>query len=187
MSRRTLLALLVWIGIGCASGPALALVPFLSDAGQFGILLPGKPMESVEKIDDATDPNLKQRQYVFGTLTGAYLISVQDNPDLANATPDAAQKALVRARSGVQKTFSPGKLLSETRILLDEKHPGLEFTIEVLKPPGLYRSRIYLIDGRLYQIVAIGEKPFATSDEADQVLTSFRILKQDASSNTGPN
>jgi len=172
---RRLLILAVSL-IAAADGSAtFALEPFLSDTGQFGVLLPGKPMESVEAIDD--NATVKQRQFVFGTLSGAYLISVQDNPELVEATPEAAQKALVRARSGVQKTFFPGKLLDETRISLDDKYPGLEFTIEIPKPAGLYRSRIYLAHGRLYQVVAIGEKPFATSNEADQVITSFRILK----------
>lgn len=175
MIRHLVSVLTACSAVAVAAAPARALEPFLSDAGQFGVLLPGKPMESVEAIDG--DPSLKQRQFVFGTLTGAYLISVQDNPELVDATPEEAHKALVRARSGVQKTFSPGKLLAETKISLDDKYPGLEFTIEVPKPTGLYRSRIYLAHGRLYQVVAIGEKPFASSNEAEQVITSFRILK----------
>ena len=88
----------------------------------------------------------------------------------------ASLSALTAARSGVQNGFG-GKLLSEKTITLHDKYPGLEFAVEVPMGPGLCRSRMYLVNGRLHQLIAIGAKEFATTEEAEKILASLKLLK----------
>jgi hypothetical protein len=149
---------------------------FTSKEGNFSVLLPGTP--KMEKVPNS-DPKLglpDQYQFNLDRGNGAYTVSYQDNPNLKNASREALEQHLTAARAGIQQGFG-GKLLSERRILLDDKYPGLEFVVDIPKASGLFRSRMYLVNGRLHQVIAVGVKEFASSSEADRILDSFKLLK----------
>ncbi len=68
-------------------------------------------------------------------------------------------------------------LVSTSRITLDGKHPGLEVRANLNEQPGIARSRIYLVEGRLYQLTVAGTEPRATSADADRFLNSLVVTQ----------
>lgn len=169
-----LIAFAVFLPATLADDKTPSWAEFTSKAGSFSALFPGKPQESKETVSKDGPP---QFQYVVGGPTGAYLVSYQDNPNLVNAGKALQDKALQTARDGAQRA-TQGKLLRSKEIKLDNVHPGLEFEFEIPHGAGgVYRSRAYLVKDRLYQVIAVGQKDFATSKDADRFLGSFKLLK----------
>lgn len=159
-----------------AEDEAPALKRYKSTDGNFAVSLPGVPKAQRVPINDPTDKDATQVQYVHGTDDGAYLVSYQDNPKLVEADESIADEALKASQAALAKRF--GKLLSEKQIKLDDKYPGRQFEYELEgEKGGLYRSKIFLVDGRLYQVIVVGTREFATSKTADAVFESFGLLE----------
>jgi hypothetical protein len=146
---------------------------FISDKGRFSILFPSLPKE--EKVPDDSG-GLLQIQFTVGSEDGALLVSYQDNPKLAGAARDELNKALLTAQEKVQKSMQ-GKLLHSKEITLDKLYPGRDYEFEIPTASGQYRSRSYLVKGRLYQIIVVGKKEFVTSKDAERFMDSFKLLK----------
>ena len=145
---------------------------FTSKEGGFTILFPGTPKQV--KVPDKQGGVL-QYQFMAGNEDGAYLLSYQDNANLRNATQEGLAKALVKGQEAAQASVK-GKLVQAKEITLDKKHPGREYEFETpLGMGGIFRSRAYLVKGRLYQVIVIGKKEFAKSKEADRFLDSFKL------------
>jgi hypothetical protein len=68
------------------------------------------------------------------------------------------------------------KLLKETKITLDKKYPGRELLISV-KDDMRVLNRYYLVSGRMYQVMAVGNKEFLDSEEVKKYLQSFELTK----------
>jgi predicted RNase H-like HicB family nuclease len=176
---RSMIAALLIASLASASlaqDDAPKLKRYKTEEGNFSVMLPGEPKAQRVPIKDPADKDAKQVQYVFGTDDGAYLVSYQDNPKLVEADEASAEEALKSAQEGLDKAF--GELLSEKAIKLADRYPGRELEFEVKgEKGGLYRARLYLVDGRLYQVVVVGTKEFATSKTAAAMLDSFALLR----------
>jgi len=159
--------------IGQEPKAAEALTEFKSEEGRFSIRLPGKPEHEVVEV--GTDKG-KQHQFTLDLGRGAYLISYQDNPKLEGSTPKQIAAALEVGRDQLKKTFQ-GELLESKTLTLDKKHPGLDSRWTIPDANGEARCRFYMVGTRLYQIMAIGVPEFANSDEAKQVIESFKVMK----------
>lgn len=60
----------------------------------------------------------------------------------------------------------------------EDQYPGRPYEFETpVGPGGVFRSRAYLVNGRLYQLTAVGTKAFATSEQANQFLGSLKLTK----------
>jgi hypothetical protein len=153
----------------------LSLKKYKSEDGNFSIELPGVPKAQRVPVNPENEKGAKQVQYVYGVDDGAYLVSYQDNPNLEEADEKAQAEALKTAQESLGKTF--GKLLSEKPIKLLDKYPGREFEYEIPGQKGRYRSRMYMVDGRLYQVIVVGAEAFASSKTAEAVLDSFALLR----------
>lgn len=163
------------LGIAAADEAAPQLKKYKTEDGNFSIMLPGVPKAQRVPVDESKEDSAKQVQYVFGQDDGAYLVSYQDNPRLEVADEKTAEDALITSQNSLAKTF--GKLLNEKPIKLLDKYPGRQFEYAIPDEKGLYRSRIYLVDGRLYQVIVVGTEAFATSETADAMLDSFALLR----------
>ena len=161
------------VGVAQEEGPKLR--RFKSQEGNFSIELPGVPKAQRVPVEPDNEKAAKQVQYVFGVDNGAYLVSYQDNPNLEEADEKTRAEALKTAQDSLGKTF--GKLLHEKRIQLLDKYPGREFEYQIPGDKGRYRSRMYLVDGRLYQVIVVGTEAFAASPTADAMLNSFELLR----------
>lgn len=158
-----------------AQEEAPKLKKYKSDEGNFAILLPGVPKAQRVPVDRDNDKSARQVQYVVGEEDGAYLVSYQDNPNLEEADEKESEEALITAQQTLGKTF--GKLLSEKPIKLLDKYPGRQFEFEIPGQKGRYRSRVYLVDGRLYQVIVVGTEAFVSTETAEAMLDSFVLLR----------
>jgi hypothetical protein len=90
-----------------------------------------------------------------------------------NIEHDAGSK-LQRGRDAAVRLFE-GKLVGDKKITLDD-HPGLEFLIR-MKNGDYYRSRIFTVGTRLYQVTLVATKEDATSKQSDAFFESFRLIE----------
>jgi hypothetical protein len=143
---------------------------FTSKEGRFSVLLPGKPMEKTEQVPGPGGKK-KELHTVLLVLSAdkIYHLNYNDYPkeqikeDKNKETAfDALRKAL------------GGKVLSEKKITVGKnKAPGRELLIE-LPSKQFYRSRVFFIGNRLFQVVAMGSEEFARGKDADRFLDSFK-------------
>ena len=143
---------------------------FTSKEGRFSVSLPGKPVEKTEQVPA---PGGKKKELHTLLLASAadqiYHLNYNDYPreqikeDKNKETAfDALRKAL------------GGKVLSEKKITVGKnKAPGRELLIE-LPSKMFYRARVFFIDNRLFQVVAMGSEEFARGKNADRFLNSFK-------------
>jgi hypothetical protein len=163
---RVILVVLAWAG----TAPAEELKEYRSEAGRFRVLLPPGALEEEQKTPAGPMHLLKTSGKDVD-----YLVSWID---LA-APPGAAvspQERLDRTRDAVVRGVR-GTLSKETKLTLAGKFPGRELLIATAPPRDLIRHRLYLVDGRLYQVVVWGTKEWAGGKEADAVLDSFALAK----------
>ena len=99
--------------------------------------------------------------------------------------------------SGVRDTWVRkihGKLVaSDSTLKLAGKYPGLEFLAEGTSAPAssasqkdapakpvatFIQARLYLVDQRLYQVIAMGRKGEVPQGEVNRYLNSFRLVQQ---------
>jgi hypothetical protein len=173
-ARLLLLGLTAPLLLAAEDKPKASLEEFTSKAGGFTVSMPGQPKETSKTSKTPSGKDSKQLTYAVDQKSSAFLVIVTDMPDLAKADPDTLNGALERGRQAAEASIK-GKLLGEKKIKLGN-HPGLDFQISSPRF-GIYRSRIYIADGRLYQVIVLGPKEVATSKQADEFLESFKLNK----------
>ena len=143
---------------------------FTSKEGRFKVLMPGAPMQDkAETESDFGKGVLHMNTVQTGkTMYGAHYC---DFPAAIKKVP--LKQVYDSSRDGAAANLE-AKLVSEKDVKLGE-HPGRETQIEVAGGKRLFRTRVYLVDQRLYQVVVFGTKEAATSKEADKFLESFKL------------
>jgi len=142
---------------------------FSSPQGRFSILMPGTPHKERQKAETPLGP-IEVEIFLVPFFNDSYGVSYNDYPD-AITRKEFADQVLDGARNGTAKSMK-GHVVSETKITLDG-HPGRDYLLGT--PTGGYRSRIYLIGQRLYQLAVRG--PSTSSADAHKFFESFRITK----------
>jgi len=151
---------------------------FSPEGGKFQVTVPGKPRELQQQI---TLPDGKATVYMFAVEpdpNSAYLSSYVDlSSDPLPA--DRLKQALDGCQDGNAKSLK-GTVQSQKEITIGKaKHPGREIVIVVPEKKQVYRARVYMVGGRLYQVVALGSKEFAESKDTDKFLGSFKLIDSD--------
>lgn len=83
---------------------------------------------------------------------------------------------------GVRDTWlrrTQGKLISSDRgIKLEGRYPGMEFTAEGKSGDAdtFVQARLYLVDQRLFQVIAMGRKQAVPQGTINRYLNSFAII-----------
>jgi hypothetical protein len=175
LSRLATLGLALAVLTILLDGPVCALTEFRSEDGGFTILLPEVPQQEQVQNKDQKGQDYQQTQYQVDSENGAIVISFQDNPQLVNASLAEANAALEKGRDVLLK-LANGPVQIDEPIRLTEKHPGRAFAADIPAMQGHIRARMYLIKGRLYQILVVGTSDFAKSDESTKILESFKLL-----------
>jgi hypothetical protein len=146
---------------------------FAPKEGRFKVLMPGVP--KVYDLDTESDFGKgvlhMHRAQVGKTM---YAANYCDFPAEIKKTP--LKQVYDDSRDGAVANLE-GKLVSEKDIKLGD-YPGREIRIDVPEGKLLFRSRVYLVDQRLYQAVVLGTKEAATSKEADKFLDSFKLVEK---------
>jgi hypothetical protein len=146
---------------------------FTSPEGKFTVAFPGTPQE-----DD--DPSLSGEGIHKVSLmerSGFYAVAYQfvNLPD--HATASDLEERLEQACTGAVRNLK-ARLLSKKKITLAGKYPGRDLVAEWGNKQGIVHYHLYLVDGRLYQVIVSGEKWWVESPKAQKFLDSFRLSEE---------
>lgn len=167
MNFRLLSRLVIAGAFGCGSlGCGSSLKEFRSSKGKYSVVFPGTPEtdEQKEKIHIAS---VQQRDGMYAVLFVDATVPLADNDDVVRRRLDACRKSLLDK--------SKLELKGETPILLDGKYPGREIRAD--SPKGPSRTRLYLVDNRVYQVSAAGTKTFMDSPQTIKFFDSFQVIR----------
>ncbi len=117
---------------------------------------------------------IKNSYFLAEHKHGLFMLSYADIAT-PGEEPDMLQKRLDEARTGVVNKLNM-KVTKETPISLENKHPGREIEGE-LPDHTVTRIRLYMVNGRLYQLWTVGSPVWMASGEAMRFLKSFELAK----------
>jgi len=138
---------------------------YSSAPGRFSMLFPGQPTLKEQPVDSAAG-KLTNNILMASSGSSAFLASYADYP-LVN---DDLQAILDRVRDGAVSGIK-GTLIKSTPIT-HKGYPGREFQAS---GEGLLATfRIYVVNNRLYQMVAV-YPPGASTEEVKDFLNSFDL------------
>ena len=127
--------------------------------------MPGTPKE-----EKKTAERVQVSAYVAEERNGAYIVSYAEHrPTPAKESPAQVQTRLDGSRDG-QLHGMGGKLVSESQILLGGKYPGRDIRAEIPGKQLNARTQIFIVDKRLYQLVALGTPAWVKSAGDGQIL-----------------
>jgi hypothetical protein len=146
---------------------------FTSREGAFSVLMPGTPVAKREAVPTP----------IGQVVTHFFSLEVQQGTNLTVSFAEVPQGLLglegvddlllTMARDAAVKQVD-GKLLKDEPVKLNQRIPGREFQIDV-GLGSILRMRVFLVQNRVYQIVAAGPKDYATGKDADKFLDSFML------------
>ena len=148
----------------------VAVVPwttFTSPAGRFSVLLPGQPTDKTETIESEFGPYTSHLT-ILRDPRNVFLIGWVDYDPSFNFN---RQSELEMNRD----TFVKGvkARLLQTRSVRIDGFQALEFTAE--NEDKIFKSRVYMVGRRPYQIVIGSPKGEDDSVTVDKFLNSFRV------------
>lgn len=136
-----------------------------SEEGGFAIQLP-------ETANETSVPH--GRQFTVKRPDGAYLVSYDDDVAYASASESELASRLESSQKAVEKRLQ-GKLVRAERIRFAGKAAARDFEMEI-PGPAVYRARVFLVNGRMFLVTAVGDPSFVASDDTKAVLDSFTLL-----------
>jgi hypothetical protein len=174
----------ILIGVGAAAGLAVAVVvmvllvrsggwrEFSSTEGRFRVQMPGTPVHKTQNVP-LGGAQLVLHVFAHESAGGqeAYVVMYNDYP-AALVQPGAAAAVLTGAQDGAIRGMPGSKLTSARDITLDG-YPGRELALEV-SGKGKVHYRLYLVNNRLYQVVAQQARPSA--ETVEKFFNSFQLL-----------
>jgi len=147
---------------------------FSSAEGAFSVLMPGAPTEETQTQDTEMGA-IDVHSFTFEQGGVAYLVGYNIFP--AAVIEAASPAALLNgARDGQAKAVN-GTLVNEQEITLGA-YPGRDVEILVENSDGTssLRSRTFLVEDRLYQVMVVGPKGQSSSPDTIKFLDSFKLL-----------
>jgi hypothetical protein len=141
---------------------------FEPEGAGFSVLMPGKPVETIDKR-----PTFTLHSFTVTLGRGTYVASYSDYAPEVKLNPNTA---LTSNRDKFNKSLQ-ATLLSSREITLDG-HTGLEFTSET--PAANVKSQMFLIGNRMFQTATFVFKDVDETRNVDRFFDSFRISRKDA-------
>ena len=112
------------------------------------------------------------RTYTVKSQAAAYDVTIFDLPE-GGVGPDDVERVLDNMRDQTIKGVT-GQFRAETKIDMSG-HQARDVTADVMGM--VWRSRIVIARGKIYQIVAIVSKVAEHSETTEKYLTSFKLLE----------
>jgi hypothetical protein len=153
------------------SGCGTSWTDYKSDSGKFTAQFPGTPQEK-----EMSAAGISAKGVVLDRGDRAFTVMYADLPGSADQFKNAAlvEMSLDGAATGCVQNVK-GKQTALDKIKLGD-HPGRDVKAEL--PDGNeLRNRIYMVNGRLYQVMVLGKKGYTTSPDAEKFLTSFKLTQ----------
>ena len=149
---------------------------FRHDAGNFAVMMPGKPLEVSQTIEGDIG-KVPTKSFVAQSGEITFGIMYADYP-IAFDVPEAVKASLDGMRD-IMLSKQRGKLISEKEHVF-KKYPGRELTVGM--DAGMARVRMYLIQQRLYMLTVLlldaNDVKEIESKQVDRFLDSFRLIEE---------
>jgi hypothetical protein len=170
--RRSLLAVCVVLLAACTRGEWEKLE--VSEGG-FSVLM--RPQPTYAKMPVETPAGRAVAHLYSSDRPDAYFAVGYSDYPLAAVMGTSADELFAGIRDTWVRRIS-GKLLISSPLRIQRKYPGLEFTAEGRVNDGetFLHARVYLVDQRLYQVVAMARKGEVSQGVMNRFLDSFRII-----------
>lgn len=165
---RAALALAAIVFAGCADAPT----EFVSRADKFKAQFGATPQTS-----ERTVGGTRSVTYKVESSAGARSVTITSLPVKGDEPPEFTSWALDSAKGDLIRAAG-GKEESSRSNVLAGKYPGREFSASITQPTkGAMRARIWLVGGRLYQVMVIGTDDFVNTDATGEFLNSFQLTE----------
>lgn len=135
---------------------------FVSQEGNFAVLLPGKPS------DERTEKELRYRLNIGPRVFGVARLQEFERGETVDRTLNNLADEFVKG--------AEGRVINKKQIALDG-HPGLSVKFESAEPPGVTEVYYYLVNRQMYVLIAF-TRSGNTEENAERFLKSFRFLKK---------
>jgi hypothetical protein len=146
---------------------------YSNQEGKFSVLLPGKPDETVQNVDTAAGAITTYRYQIDSNNT-SFAVAYTDYPaDLISLSNP--EELLNEAREGALSNIQ-GKLLEEQQVKVNG-FPGRHLRIESSGSKMMLEARIFLVDSRLYQVLAAYRTGSVEDREITKFLNSFKLAR----------
>lgn len=147
---------------------ATAWSTFTSAEGRFSVLMPGQPtIDKKETVQSEHGPYTTHLMVLRDTRN-VFIIGWADYDPSFNFN----RRAEMEMNRDVFVTDMKAKLLNSREVILDG-YRAIEFTAETTDK--IYKSRIYMVGRRPYQIVIGSPKGVEDSASIDRFLNSFKV------------
>jgi len=147
--------------------------PTIDDVGHFVATFPGAVTHDSDVTNDETG-NVKLYETMFASPTGNYTVSYDNIPIPPSATLNVAQVY----QSAIQHTITSDKAKLRTQAQCTAGAvAGEEYIADVPGTNLVLRCRLFLVGGRLYQVIYAGFEGSENSDAVTGFLDSFRVLR----------
>ena len=174
---RTLLCLLGLIGMlaACAQSEWRELP--VSD-GAFSVLMRGEPTYARQQLNTPAG-RMFAHLYSSDRPDSFFAVGYADYP-LAAVVGGSPRDLFSDVRDTWLRRIDGKLTASDTSIKLEGKYPGAEFQAQgkVKDADTFLHARFYLVDQRLYQVIAMGRKNSVSQGVVNRFLNSFRLIAQ---------
>jgi hypothetical protein len=142
--------------------------------GGFRILMRGQAHYARQPIETPAG-RMVGHLYSSDRPDGYFAVGYSDYP-IAHVIGSPAKDVLTGVRDTWVKRVD-GKLTMSGAIEIDGKHPGVEFAAEgrVKGADTFLHGRLYLVDQRLYQVIALARKGEMPQGVVNRFLNSFKL------------
>jgi hypothetical protein len=140
---------------------------FEPEGAGFSVLLPGKPVEAINKRRTFT-----MHSFTVTMGRGTYVASYSDYLPEVKLDPSTT---LIKNRDQFNKSFQ-AKLITSREITVDG-HTGLEFTSE--SPAVNLKSQLFLIGNRLIQTATMVFRDVDETRNVDRFFASFKFSSKE--------
>jgi len=150
-------------------------VTFTSAPGRFSVLLPEIPTDKAATTQSEHGP-YNTHLFIVRTERSVFLVGWVDYDPSFNfsiqSELDANRDNFV---NGLKSKGIDISVVSTTKITMNG-NPGIEFIAET--PDTVYKSRVYIIDRRPYQLIAGSSKSRDDSTNVARFFQSFKLLSR---------
>ena len=154
----------------------------VSEAG-FSVLMRGQPNYMKQDLPTPAGP-MTAHLYSSDRPASYYAIGYSDYP-LGLMVGEDPQKVFAGVRDTWVRRINGRVAGPESQLTLAGRYPGLEFSAEgtAKGEEAFVQARVYLVDQRLFQLIAMGRKNQVPQGEVNRFLNSFELI-QSADVNT---
>jgi len=168
MAVRTHLLLLLTLTL-LLSGCGYSWQDYSSDEGKFSCRMPGKVKTESRSQALPLGGNITLHAHGVDLRNAAFMVAYADLPRSVPFDYKAAVDGMTQAWDGT---------VNYQKEVTVDGHKGVEFEAKIKKPKNGYAAgRIFVADGRLYEVIALGTNTKGDSKDVQEFMNSFKLKK----------